>query len=72
MLEEFSMEESLLKGQVHESKQFKLIIDGKKYKGAILEGKIQWYQPQPYDEIDKEQLIEVESKVDSIVRNLVQ
>lgn len=67
MLEEFSMEESLMKGQIHESKQFKLVIDGKQYKGALLEGKVQWYQPQPYDEIDKQQLVEIESQVDSIV-----
>lgn len=53
----------LFEGQFNERFQFTLIIEGEDYRGIFHDEKVQWFQPQPYNKIEKDELNFVESTV---------
>ena len=67
MLQNFEVITPLFEGQANERFQFKLNIEGSDYRGIFHKKEVQWFQPQPHNKIDKDELNFVESNV----RNLM-
>lgn len=53
----------LFEGQVNERIQFKLNIEGEDYRGIFHDQRVQWFQPQPFNKIEQDELNLVESTV---------
>ena len=51
----------------HERHQFKLVIDGRKYKGDYDDGKIQWLNPHPKQDVGEDELKAVEAEVHELL-----
>lgn len=47
----------------HERHQFKLVIDGRKYKGDYYDGEIQWLNPHPQQVVSESELRAIEGEV---------
>lgn len=62
MVDNFEVE-PVYEDREHERKQFKLVIDGKYYKGDYQYGEIRWLQPHPKQVITKEELANLEAEV---------
>lgn len=55
--------EPVFKERQHERHQFKLVIDGKKYKGDYTDGEIHWLNPHPKQVVSESELRSVEHEV---------
>lgn len=55
--------ESKFEDRQHERHQFKLVIDGKYYKGDYHDGQIQWLNPHPQQNLDENKLHAIENEV---------
>lgn len=55
--------EPVYKERTYGRHQFSFSIDGKEYKGDYLDGEIQWLNPHPKQDVDKEHLAWIEAKV---------
>lgn len=66
MVDEFEVE-PLFEDRQHERHQFKLVIDGVKYKGDYIDGEIQWLNPHPKQAIGKEEVASVEAEVHELL-----
>src|SRR5690625_3359461 len=62
MVDEFEVE-PVFEYRQHERHQFKLVIDGRKYKGDYQDGKIQWINPHPKQVVSESELRAVEAEV---------
>ncbi|HLS60920.1 MAG TPA: HicA family toxin-antitoxin system [Virgibacillus sp.] len=62
MVDEFEVE-PVFEYRQHERHQFKLVIDGRKYKGDYQDGKIQWLNPHPKQVVSESELRAVEAEV---------
>ena len=62
MIKDFNIK-PLFEDQVHERPQFSLTFEGNNYQGILQDGEIQWFHPQPQNNLDKEDLQVLESKV---------
>lgn len=51
----------------HERHQFKLVIEGRKYKGDYHDGEIQWLNPHPKQALSDDELNAVEAKVHKLL-----
>ena len=63
MLQNIEVMKPLFEGQANECFQFKLNIEGNDYRGIFHDKEVQWFQPQPYHKIGKDELDFVESNV---------
>lgn len=62
MVDNFEVE-TKYKERQHERHEFKLVIDGKYYKGDYHDGEIHWLNPHPKQVITKEELSSLEHEV---------
>ncbi|WP_231293321.1 MULTISPECIES: HicA family toxin-antitoxin system [unclassified Sporosarcina] len=62
MVDDFEVEK-VFEDRHYERNQFKLIIDGRKYKGDYHEGEIQWLHPHPKQDVGEEEVNAIEAKV---------
>src|SRR5690625_2567941 len=62
MVDEFEVE-PVFEYRQHERHQFKLVIDGRKYKGDYQNGEIQWLNPHPKQVVSESELRAVEAEV---------
>lgn len=67
MLQNFEVITPLFEGQVHERCQFKLNIEGNEYRGIFHEEEVRWFQPPPFSDFEKGNLLFVESNVRDLV-----
>ena len=63
MLQNFEVITPLFEGQAHERFQFKLNIEGHDYRGVFHNEEVQWFQPQPHNKLEEDELNLVESNV---------
>ena len=70
MIENFQIEEPLFLGQIHESQQFRLTINGEEYKGVFKNDEINWYHPKPTTE--NENMGEIEAQVHGLISRYLQ
>lgn len=69
MLQKFEVIKPLCEGQINERLQFKINIEGNDYRGIFNDREIQWFHPQPYNRIDKDELNFVEANVHNLIIN---
>lgn len=62
MVDKFEVE-PIFEARQHERHQFKLVIEGKKFKGDYTDGEIKWLNPHPKQVISEEELESVEAEV---------
>lgn len=62
MVDNFEVE-PVFQSRQHERHQFKLVIDGRNYKGDYTNGEIQWLNPHPKQNVDEAQLASVEAEI---------
>lgn len=62
MVDNFEVE-PVFESRQHERHQFKLVIDGRNYKGDYTNGEIQWLNPHPKQNVDEAQLASVEAEI---------
>ncbi|PIC79545.1 HicA family toxin-antitoxin system [Sporosarcina sp. P18a] len=55
--------EKVFEDRQYERIQFKLILEGRNYKGDYHDGKIQWLNPHPKHDVGEEEVIAIEDKV---------
>lgn len=55
--------EPIFEDRQHERHQFKLVIDGRKYKGDYIDGEIQWLNPHPKQKVGEEEVKAIEAEV---------
>ncbi|MCF3944313.1 HicA family toxin-antitoxin system [Oceanobacillus alkalisoli] len=55
--------EPIFEDRPHERHQFKLVIDGKKYKGDFYDGEIHWLHPHPKQVVPEHKLQAIENEV---------
>lgn len=56
-------------GRLHERQQFTIQIQGEEYKGFVHEGEIQWFHPQPHQELKNEHVEAIEVEIHEKVAN---
>ncbi|WP_051405153.1 DUF5342 family protein [Bacillus cihuensis] len=61
----------LFEDQVHERHQFSLTFEGDNYQGIFYDGEIQWFHPQPQNNLEGDDLQDLESKVYDLMTNYV-
>jgi Family of unknown function (DUF5342) len=59
----------LFEDQVHERHQFTLNFEGDHYHGIFHDEEIQWFHPQPENNLEEEDLQDLESKVYDLMTN---
>lgn len=59
----------LFEDQVHERQQFTLNFEGDHYHGIFHDEEIQWFHPQPNNNLSEEDLQDLESKVYDLMKN---
>ncbi|AKG74711.1 DUF5342 family protein [Salinicoccus halodurans] len=59
--------EPVFETRQHERHQFKLVIDGRNYKGDYAEGEIQWLNPHPKQDIGEAELASVEAEIHELL-----
>ncbi len=62
LVDEFEVQ-PLFEDRQHERHQFKLVIEGRKYKGDYCDGEIQWLNPHPQQVITEQELQALEAEV---------
>ncbi|MBY0221448.1 HicA family toxin-antitoxin system [Mammaliicoccus sciuri] len=62
MVDDFEVEK-VFEDRPYERIQFKLIIDGRNYKGDYHDGEIQWLNPHPKQDVGEEEVKAVEDEV---------
>lgn len=62
MVDKFEVE-PIFEERQHQRHQFKLDIDGKKYKGDYINGDIRWLNPHPKQVVNEEELKAIEKEV---------
>ncbi|ARF18859.1 HicA family toxin-antitoxin system [Sporosarcina ureae] len=55
--------EKVFEDRHYERIQFKLILEGRKYKGDYHDGEIHWLHPHPKQDVGEEEIIAIEDKV---------
>lgn len=55
--------EPIFEDRPYERHQFKLVIDGKKYKGDFYDGEIHWLHPHPKQVVGEDELSAIENEV---------
>ena len=71
MLSEFEITKVLFEDQIHERFSFVINYQGNEYQGLYHEGVINWFNPQPLNEIGEKQLEIIESKVTEKIDKLL-
>lgn len=66
LVDDFEVEK-LFEDRPYERVQFKLIIDGRNYKGDYCDGEIQWLNPHPKQDVGAEEVESIESEVLSLL-----
>ena len=69
MLQNIEVITPLFEGQANECFQFKLNIEGNDYRGIFYNEEVQWFQPQPFNKIEKDDLDFVEANVHNLMIN---
>ncbi len=59
--------EPVFESRQHERHQFKLVIDGRNYKGDYINGEIQWLNPHPKQDVGPDELKAVEAEVHELL-----
>lgn len=59
--------EPIFEKRPHKRHQFKLVIDGKKYKGDYIDGEIRWLNPHPKQVVSEDELEAVEREVQQLL-----
>lgn len=67
MLQNFEIIKPLCEGQVNERFQFKIKIEGNDYRGIFNDKKVQWFHPQPFSHVEKEELKFAEANVHNLI-----
>ncbi|WP_025784097.1 hypothetical protein [Sporosarcina sp. D27] len=70
MLQKFEVLTPLFEGQANERLQFKLNIDGHDYRGIFHNEEVHWFQPQPHNKIDENELDFIESNVCEFLKKM--
>lgn len=66
MVDNFEVE-PVFQSRQHERHQFKLVIDGRNYKGDYLNGEIHWLNPHPKQSVDESKLASVEAEIHDLL-----
>nr|WP_239544300.1 DUF5342 family protein [Virgibacillus halotolerans] len=66
MVDDFKVE-PVFEDRQHERHQFKLVIDGRNYKGDYIDGEIQWLNPHPKQDVGEDELKAVEAEVHELL-----
>ncbi|HLR67519.1 MAG TPA: DUF5342 family protein [Virgibacillus sp.] len=66
LVDDFEVE-PIFEDRQHERHQFKLVIDGRKYKGDYHDGEIQWLHPHPKQDVGEEEVKAVEREVHELL-----
>lgn len=55
--------EKAFEGRMHERQQFTFQVQGEEYKGFVHEGDIQWFHPQPQQNLEDDHVESIESEI---------
>ncbi|MBS4178439.1 hypothetical protein [Lederbergia citrea] len=55
--------EKAFEGRIHERQQFTLKVQGEEYKGFVHQGEIQWFHPQPQQNLEDNHVESIESEI---------
>lgn len=66
MVDDFEVD-SKFKNRPHERHEFKLTINGREYKGDYHNGKIDWLNPHPKENVDPDELQAVETEIHDLL-----
>lgn len=66
MLEKFSVEK-VYETRPHERHHFKVIIEGKAYKGSFHDNEIRWHHPHPKQVVGEEKMQQIETDIQELL-----
>jgi hypothetical protein len=67
MLQNFEVLTPLFEDQVNERFQFKVSVDGNEYQGIFQDDEVQWFQPQPTNIIEEDEVTFIEANIQNLI-----
>ena len=63
MFTKFQIKKALFQDQIHERFSFSVNVQGNDYQGLYHNGSINWFNPQPFNKLEEEQLNQIEADI---------